>query len=225
MFFKNKDFLNITDIEKLLRERTETYHANLNWTFHAKPIILKVIEEFEYEIKEKLKDKVFHEILSDDRGKIETDKTIYGDSITICFGDRPLPCRPTVLRPEVSEEVLVEKGPSLIFSCAINGAVAAFICPQETDYSRPSRKAYMISIWRNSRKFNKSDIYRIFKLFTQVYFFGSSYISSKKTARVYAKLEAKHLQTTEGRNAIISYLFYLKYFIDGLRKIYGIAKP
>lgn len=77
----------------------------------------------------------------------------------------------------------------------------------------------------HSREFNKSDIRRVFKLFIQIYLFGSSYISSKKSAKVYAKLEAKHLQTLEGKNAIIGYLYYLKYIINGLRKIYGIAKP
>lgn len=226
MFFKNKDFVSISDVRRSKREKIETYYANLNWNFHAKPIILEVIEEFEYEIKEKLKDRVFHNILKEQgNGRIKTDKTIYGDSITIYFGQRPLPCRPTILKPGVSMEVLVEKGPSLVFSCAFNGSVAAFIYPQETDCSHSSRNAYVVSAWRNSREFNKSDIRRVFKLFIQIYLFGSSYISSKKSAKVYAKLEAKHLQTLEGKNAIIGYLYYLKYIINGLRKIYGIAKP
>ena len=169
---------------------------------------------------------LFHNILKEQgNGRIKTDKTIYGDSITIYFGQRPLPCRPTILKPGVSMEVLVEKGPSLVFSCAFNGSVAAFIYPQETDWSHSSRNAYVVSAWRNSREFNKSDIRRVFKLFIQIYLFGSSYISSKKSAKVYAKLEAKHLQTLEGKNAIIGYLYYLKYIINGLRKIYGIAKP
>ncbi len=222
---QNKGFVNISDVRTSKRERIETYYANLNWIFHAKPIILEVIEEFEYEIKEKLKVTVLHNILKEQGGRIQTDKTIYGDSITIYFGQRPLPCRPTILKPGLSMEVLVEKGPSLVFSCAFNGTVAAFIYPQETDWSHSSRNAYAVSAWRNSREFNRSDIRRVFKLFIQVYFFGSSYISSKKSAKVYAKLEAKHLQILEGKNAIIGYLSYLKYLINGLRKIYGIAKP
>lgn len=225
MFCKDSDFVDIDALRNSKREEIETYYANLNWTVHAKPIIRSEAKRFECEVQEKLAAKIFLTVLSDEKDSISTQETIYGDSITISFGSRPLPCKPTVLGSGVTGATLVEKGPALVFSCAFNGSVGAFIYPQETDCSHPSRKAYMISAWRNSREFNKSDIRRIFKLFTQVYLFGSSYISSKKTAKIYAVLEAKHLQITEGKNAIISYLLYLKYLINGLRKIYGVAKP
>ena len=169
---------------------------------------MEIAEKINGVINKKLRDRMYITVLNEEADRVKTEKTIYGDSITIRFGNYPLPCKPTVLKPKVSMEVLVEYGASLVFSCSFNGSVIAFIYPQTTDCSKPIRKAYAIAAWRNSREFSQEDIYKIFKLFLQVHLFGSAYAPSKKAARIFAHLEAKHVQVTEGKNKLIGHFIF-----------------
>ncbi|ULJ59953.1 hypothetical protein MIS46_09275 [Wielerella bovis] len=212
------------DINLANRYFQHTKYAQLNWEAHGKPIIKELAQEFIQTVEQE--DSCYLHILKDDVKKqqvTQSDNSIYGDSITIRFGHKPLPCTATLPKQDTKHEILVETGASLVFSCGFNGSVIAMIYLPQSNVSQPLRTPYFVAAWQNSNEFTKHDIAPIFELFWQVQLFCGAYTYNRKSARIIARLEARHQQISEGKNVFISYLIYLRTFINGLRKIYGIA--
>ncbi|MDE8034042.1 hypothetical protein OQ257_02515 [Actinobacillus equuli subsp. equuli] len=196
-----------------------SYYSDLNWKVHAKPIILKAFNDFKNNLKDKRND-VYISDLEEciSKGQIEIQDVCYGDNVSIRFGNDPIPYKP-LGKPKL----LFEKGTSLVISYGKGGPVYAFIYPPYSEQSKPNRNYYVINYWNNPNELTNSSIQPLLEMFLEVQFLGSLLSPSKKKSWLFAKLEAKHIEITEGKSWIGGKIKYIFTLIRVLRAIYNLA--
>lgn len=213
--FKEKfEYLNSINIRK---GRNHKYYSYLNWNICVKKLILQELNLFRTTLSSV--ERLYISDLKDDidKGIISSEETYYGDSVSIRFGNIPIP-----FKPLGKQKMLVEKGASLVFSHAMNGSVIALIYPPESNISTAERKFYVVGAWQDPLDLTSHKIRKILLLFLNAQLSGSILSYSRRIALTFAELESKHLSITEGKNRFFTYIKYITTFFKYLRKIYGL---
>lgn len=216
-----------------LRERTrrlylETYFAKVNWNAHLVPLVQRVESEFSDELKMAGLKTPHLSLLSKDvrSGMYEEQKEeLWGDSITISFGCRPVPGIP-VVRVKTRTRVLSEDQSTLVFSQSVSGSVVALIYPPSSDVAKPLKPYYMVRHWRNPGEVNERDVRHLLKLATKVDVFCGSYVyPNREGERLLVKLQVRDAVIADGGSPIWVNLMYILRFAGGVLRLYGVGKP
>lgn len=215
-------FINkLNKTESLSRKdgRLPAYYLDLNWKFCIKRLILDALSKFKKELSEG-RVHVYIDDLEEDilNGKIKTQESYYGDNVCIRFGKNPIP-----YKPQGKQKLLSEDGTKLVFSYAIGAPIIALIYPPSSEQSSPERKFYAVDYWEWPNTITNEEINKLLFLFIEVQLLGSLLSPPRKKALLFAKLEARHIEITEGRSWIGGKVKYVTTFIRLARAIYKLA--
>lgn len=197
--------------------RTPKYYSRLNWDICVKKLILQELKSFKTSLSG-LTNLYISDLKNDlNEGRISNKETYYGDSVSIRFGNIPIP-----FTPLGKQKILVEQGAILIFSHSMNGSVIALIYPSKSEISTPEREFYVVGAWQNSLDLTIHEAKKMLSLLLDVQLSGSFLSFDRRIAFTFAKLESKHISITEGKNRIFTFIKYITTFFKYLRRIYGL---
>ena len=214
--------------KKLEKCRDEAYFARVNWVAHFIDIAIPTLNECAKALSDsgQAAPNIFHAAEDARLGRLDDQITeVWGDSISVNFGSRPISGRPAVpVKGRTS--ILLEKRASLVFSQLISGAIGAMIYPPSSDVLAPISQAYMVSFWENPAKVTKKDIKKLFDLLVVVDSFCSAAVfPNSKGSRVLAKLEAKDAVLKNGGSRIWVWFKYTFRFVRAVLKMKGLGSP
>lgn len=214
--------------QKLEKCRDEAYFARVNWGAHLIDVAIPTLSKCAKALSDsgRAAPNIFHAEEDARLGRLDDQKTeIWGDSISVNFGSRPVSGRPAV-PVKGRTAMLAEKGASLVFSQLVSGAVGAMIYPPSSSVLAPINEAYMVSFWENPAKVTKKDIEKLFDLLLEVDSFCSAAIyPNRRGSRVLAKLEAKDAVLKNGGSRIWVWFKYTFRFVRAVLKMKGFGSP
>jgi len=206
----------------------EAYFARINWKHHLLDIAKMALADFERDLDRDHQDKPRSTIISEEVAKglhDDAKKVIWGDSICVSFGARPVAGIPVVSVKRQST-IMSEDCASLVISQFISGSVFAMIYPPCSEVLKPSKKCYMVAVWRNPRTATTKQIRGLLDLTHKVDLFcGTATYGNNTGAKLMAKLQAKDEGLSGGKSKIGANLRYAYYVLSVALKLHGVPVP
>jgi hypothetical protein len=217
-----------TSIERAQRLHMEAYFSRVNWKAHLLPIVEAEVREFSSQRRMQNLNEPHLSVLSQDvaSGYFDEQKyEIWGDSISIGLGVRPIPVR-AVAPVKGSIKVLIEQQPSLIFSQFVSGSVIALLYPPSSEVAKPLKTYYIADAWANPVDVRPKHVSQLLALLNEVDLFcGASIYPNPRGQRFLARLEARDAVLAKGGSRIWAWLCYTFKATKGVLRLYGIGKP
>jgi hypothetical protein len=215
-------------ISRADRMYLEAYFAQVNWHAHLLPLVKNTVQEFSLELKKQNLQEPYLSVLSEDvrRGYFDHQKSeIWGDSITVSFGSRPIPAR-AVAPVKGRSKILSEDQASLVISQSVSGSVVALIYPPSSEVAKPLKPYYMVDFWSNPREICPMHINSLLQLMNETDMFcGAAIYPNNRGTKILAKLQAKDAILANGGSRIWVWLQYVFQATKGVLRLYGIGKP
>lgn len=215
-------------LEKFERCHLEAYFARVNWNACFVEMATSVVKECANELRASGVGEPYISVLGQDsrRGLYDNQGSeIWGDSISVSLGRRPIPVS-AVVPVNRRTSVLSESRASLVFSQSVSGSVIAVIYPPSSDVARSKKDFYMVDFWANPSDVTKKQIKQIFQLFIETdCFCGAAVYPNSAGTKILAKLQAKDSVLANGDSRIWVWLMYTFRVAGGVLRLYGIGKP
>lgn len=206
----------------------EAYFARVNWYAHLLPLVKTSVQKFSSELKKLNLKEPYLSVLSEDvrKGYFDHQESeIWGDSITISFGCRPIPAR-AVAPVKGRSKVLSEDQASLVISQSVSGSVVALIYPPSSEVAKPLKPYYMVDFWCNPGEIRSVHIQNLLQLMNETNMFcGAAIYPNKRGTKLLTKLTAKDTILANGGSRIWVWLQYILQATKGVLRLYGIGKP
>jgi hypothetical protein len=215
-------------IELANRMYLEAYFARVNWHAHLLPLVKTSVQEFSSELKKLNLKEPYLSVLSEDvrKGYFDHQESeIWGDSITVSLGCRPIPAR-AVAPVKGRSKVLSEDQASLVISQSVSGSVVALIYPPSSEVAKPLKPYYMVDFWSNPGEIRSVHIKNLLQLMSETDMFcGAAIYPNKRGTKLLTKLQAKDAILANGGSRIWVWLQYIFQATKGVLRLYGIGKP
>jgi hypothetical protein len=198
------------------RNARESHYARINWHAHVVPIVETCFARFCSVLEKAEQDPPYLSRLSDAAQESflrSVTEEVWGDSITISFGARPIPIRPT-LAVKGRQRVLSEKQASLVISqMATTGSVIVAFYPPHSEISRPEKPYYVARLFADPRDLRPSIVMSLLRELYVLDLRCAAVVSpSKRCAKVMARLKARE-DAFNGRPSslwgLVRYGYYL----------------
>ncbi|MBK6999303.1 MAG: hypothetical protein IPH35_04820 [Rhodoferax sp.] len=217
-----------TLIEIAQHMHLEAYFSRVNWKAHLLPIIEAEVQSFSSQQRTQHLKEPHMSVLSQDvaRGYFDNQKSeIWGDSITISLGRRPIPAI-AVAPVKGSIKILSEEQPSLVFSQFVSGSVIALLYPPSSEVAKPLKPYYVVDSWANPASVRPKRIKQLLALMNEADLFcGAATYPNSRGQRLLAMLEARDAVLAKGGSRIWVWLCYTFKATTGVLRLYGIGKP
>lgn len=206
----------------------EAFFSKVNWSAHLIPLAKETLADFCAELKTQGLPGPHVSILSDDvlKGRFENqEKEIWGDSISIRLGFRPIPVSATA-PVKGSLKLLKEEQASLVFSQSVSGGVIALIYPPSSEVAEPLKPYFMVDYWSNPRKIHSSHIKKLLHLMYETDIFcGAAIYPNSRGTKLLTKLQVKDAVLSKGGSRLWVWLQYVFLATKGVLRLHGIGKP
>ena len=184
-----------TEAERANKEARESRYARLNWHAHVVPVVEESFAAFCSTLNAARLSTPFISRLSDAQASAplnEGSEEIWGDSITISFGARPIPIR-AVIPVKGRLRVLSEVQAALVISqIASTGAVIALLYPPKSEISRPEKPYFVARYFRDPRDIRRKNVMSLLNETLHLDCRCASVVSStRRCARLIARLRAR----------------------------------
>jgi hypothetical protein len=215
-------------LQKANHCHASAYFARVNWSACFVGLATSVVAECAKELRDLGFSEPYVSVLGHDarKGIYDHQKSeIWGDSISVNLGQRPIPVR-AVVPVKGRMSVLSESRASLVFSQSVSGSVIAMIYPPSSEVAKPRKACYMVDLWMNPSDVTKKQIKKIFRLFVETDLFcGAAVYPNSAGSKILAKLEAKDAVLENGGSRIWVWFKYAFRITGGVLRLYGIGKP
>lgn len=216
-------------LQKADRCYARAYFARVNWSACFLDMATTVVAACANELPENEFGKAYVSLLGSEARKglySEQKSEIWGDSISITLGQRPIPVTAVVPAKGKAHSLLSETRAALVFSQSVSGSVVAMIYPPSSDVARPKKDAYLVDFWADPSDVTKKQIKKLFRLFVEVDLFcGAAVYPNSTGLKLLAKLEAKDTVLANGGSRLWVWFKYAFRFTRGVLRLYGIGKP
>lgn len=217
-----------SDVASAAAKCVEARYARINWKAHIVPTVKSAYSEFRSTLDRQGLQESYLSVLSEEPNLASLklpDSALWGDSITISFGNRPVPVKP-IFKVGKELRVLSEHQSSLVISVTVSGAVTAVIYPPESVVSKSEKKYYVVMIETDPSSITESTILGILYLTFEIDLFcGVRIFPNRRGGRLMAKLHAKDAVLAGGGSRLWVWISYIWSATTRVLRIYGIGKP